>query len=110
MKSLAMTVNLKNDPKIIQEYKEFHAAVWPEVLSSLKQVGVIDMKIYILGRRLFMTCEVEDRFIPEVDFPKYLELDPKCQEWEDLMGTFQEPVEDAQPGEKWAKMEEVFSF
>lgn len=110
MKSLAMTVNLKDDPETIQKYKEHHAAVWPEVLTSLKQVGVIDMKIYLLGRRLFMTCEVEDGFIPEVDFPEYLKLDPKCQEWEDLMGTFQEPVEEAQPEEKWAKMEEIFSF
>ena len=68
------------------------------------------MKIYLLGRRLFMTCSVQDTFEPAGDFPKYLQLNPRCQEWEDLMGTFQESVADAKPGEKWAAMEEVFSF
>ena len=66
------------------------------------------MKIYLLGRRMFMICEVEDDFDHTVDFPRYLTLHPRCQEWEDLMGTFQEPVKDATEGEKWAFMEEVF--
>ena len=110
MKNLAFTVNLKDDPEVIAKYKEYHANVWPEVLQALKDVGVIDMKIYLLGRRLFMTCEVEDDFDHTIDFPKYLDLHPRCQEWEDLMGTYQEPVADAAEGEKWAFMEEVFRF
>jgi len=110
MKHLAYTVNLKDDPEIIEKYKEYHAEVWPEVLNSLKEVGVLDMKIYILGRRLFMYCEVDGDFDPAVDFPRYLTLSPVCQEWEDLMSTFQEPVKDAAPGEKWAKMEQIFQL
>jgi L-rhamnose mutarotase len=57
-----------------------------------------------------MLADVADDFDPEVDFPRYLILHPRCQEWEDLMGTFQEPVPEAQPGEKWAAMEEVFAL
>ena len=68
------------------------------------------MKIYILGRRLFMSCEVTDHFDPTVDFPRYLTLSPKCQEWEDLMSTFQEPVKDAPEGDKWAQMDQIFQL
>ena len=110
MKNLAFTVNLKDDPAIIEKYQEYHANVWPEVLDALKKVGVIDMKIFILGRRLFMYSEVEDDFDPEVNFPRYLSLSPVCQEWEDLMSTFQEPVKDAKDGEKWAQMKQIFQL
>jgi L-rhamnose mutarotase len=110
MKQLALTLNLKDDPEVIAAYKAYHADAWPEVVAALKAVGVLQMKIWILGRRLFMLADVADDFDPEVDFPRYLILHPRCQEWEDLMGTFQEPVPEAQPGEKWAAMEEVFAL
>lgn len=110
MKQLALTVNLKDDPEVLAAYKAYHADAWPEVLEALQAVGVIQMKIWLLGRRLFMLAEVTDDFDPAVDFPRYLTLHPRCQEWEDLMTTFQEPVAEAGPGEKWAMMEEVFSL
>jgi L-rhamnose mutarotase len=110
MKEWALTINLKDDPQLIEKYKEYHRNVWPEVLRSLKEVGIVDMKIWLLGRRMFMLMTVVDNFDPNVDFPRYLKLDPKCQEWEDLMGTFQEKVPEAKPDEKWALMEMVFKF
>lgn len=110
MKHLAYTVNLKDNTEVIQKYIDYHAKVWPEVIDSLKKVGVLDMKIFILGRRLFMYCEVTDEFDPKIDFPRYLTFSPVCQEWEDLMTTFQEPVKDASEGEKWAVMEQIFQL
>ena len=41
MKYFAMTLNLKNDEKLISEYKSFHRNVWPEVLEALKNIGII---------------------------------------------------------------------
>ena len=108
MKQYALTLNLKDDPNLIEQYKEFHRAVWPEVMDSLKAVGIVEMKIYLLGRRLFMVMDTVDEFVPETDFARYLTLHPRCQEWEDLMGNFQEPVPEAGAGEKWAYMEQVF--
>ncbi|MGB3587478.1 MAG: L-rhamnose mutarotase [Tunicatimonas sp.] len=110
MKDYAQTVNLQDDPEVIRQYEEYHANVWPEVLSALKEVGIIDMKIYRLGRRLFMFMQTKDDFDFNVDMPRYLTLHPRCQEWEDLMGTFQEKVPEAQPYEKWAIMNKVFEF
>ena len=110
MKTYALTVNLKDDPQVIEAYKKHHAATWPEVIAALKAVGVLEMKIFLLGRRLFMFYKAEDDFVPSIDMPRYLTLHPRCQEWEDLMTTFQEPVPEAQPGEKWAAMEMVFDL
>lgn len=110
MKEYALTINLKDDPEVIRQYKQYHAEAWPEVVRSLRQVGISDMKIFLLGRRLFMYLEAENDFDPAVDFPRYLTLHPKCQEWEDLMGRFQETVPEAKEGEKWAMMEKVFQL
>ena len=109
VKTYALTINLK-DPEAIRQYRHHHAHPWPEVTRALRAVGIREMKIYLLGRRLFMTMQTTDAFQPEVDFPRYLTLHPKCQEWEDLMGTFQERVPEAKEGEKWAYMEQIFQL
>jgi L-rhamnose mutarotase len=110
MKVYAQTLNLKDDPETIRLYRAYHAEPFPKVVAALKAVGILDMQIFLLGRRLFMYLTTTDEFDPTVDFPRYLTLSPRCQEWEDLMTTFQEPVPEAQPHEKWAMMERVFQL
>ncbi len=68
------------------------------------------MKIYLLGRRLFMYLTTKDGFDLATDFPAYLQLHPRCQEWEDLMNALQEKVPEAQSHEKWAQLEKVFQL
>lgn len=110
MKHFGLTLNLKNDPAIIEQYKTYHKEAWPETLAGLKAVGITKMNIYLLGRQLFMAMETVDAFDIERDFPRYLEEHPKCREWDELMRTFQEPVEEAQADEWWAQMEPVFEL
>jgi len=38
------------------------------------------------------------------------QLNPRVQEWERLMGTFQKSLAQARPGEKWLVMERVFKL
>ena len=110
MKGFGLTLNLRDDPATIERYKEYHRNVWPEVERSLKEVGITGMKIYLLGRTLFMYLEAVDTFVPERDFGRYLELDPKCREWDDLMRTYQEKNPLAKEGEWWATMEQVYGL
>jgi L-rhamnose mutarotase len=110
MKEYGQTLDLKDDPELIAQYKQHHQAVWPQVCTSLREVGILGMRIYLLGQRMFMVMQTVDDFNPERDFAHYLELDPKCQEWEDLMGKFQQPLPQAQPGEKWLYMDKVFDL
>ena len=110
MKHFGMTLNLKDDPDIIEKYKAYHRNAWPEVVTSLREIGITRMNIYLLGRRLFMAMETIDEFDMARDFPRYLERHPRCQEWDQLMRTFQEPVSEAKSGEWWALMEPVFEL
>jgi len=110
MKQYGRTLNLKDDPTIIQRYDAYHRAVWPEVERGLRGIGIQRMLIWRLGRRLFMLMETTDDFDPERDFGRYMESDPRIQEWQTLMETFQEPVPEAQPGEWWADMELVYAL
>lgn len=108
MKRYVLTVDLKDDPAEIEAYKRHHRTVWPEVLSSLRRVGVRAMDIYALGRRLVMVMDTDDDFDREASFARHVASDPRCAEWEALMRTFQEPPPGARPSEVWALMEPVF--
>ena len=110
MKSFAMTLNLKDDPAVIEQYTEYHRNTGPEVLDGLKGLGIEKMKIFLHGRTLFMYLETPDDFDLERDFPRYVENSPRAREWDALMNTFQEPVPAAKEGEWWAPMQQVFTL
>ena len=110
MKRYARTINLKDDPVIIDRYVEHHRAVWPEVEAGLRAIGIERMLIWRLGRRLFMLAETADGFDWERDFARYMERGGRIPEWQALMDSFQEPVADAKPGEWWAEMEQVYAL
>ena len=110
MKVYALTLNLVDDAGTIEKYKEYHRNPWPEPLRGLGEVGITDMKIFLLGRRMFMYMTAADEFDPDVDFPRYIEQNPRAAEWDELMRTFQERVPEAGEGEWWALMEQVFDL
>jgi L-rhamnose mutarotase len=110
MQSFGMALNLKNDPDAIETYKSYHRKVWPEVETALKRVGVTSMKIFIIGRKLFMYMETVDNFRPERDFARYLEDHARCRRWDELMQTFQEKIPEAGVDEWWALMEPVYDL
>ena len=109
MQSYGMTLMLKDDEQIVERYKQYHRDAWPEVVSRLRESGVTEMRIYLLGRRMFMYVEAVDGFSPELDFPK-LAQDPRYREWDELMRGLQQPAPEAGAGEWWAPMEEVFDL
>jgi len=104
-----LTLDLRNDPASIAAYKRYHRKIWPAITESIKSAGVLDMEIYLIGTRLFMIMEVDDSF----SFAKKAEADrknPKVQEWEKLMWTFQQALPDAKQGEKWRLMERIYKL
>ena len=102
-----LALDLKNDPKLIAEYKKHHEKIWPEITQSIKQSGIEDLEIYLLGTRLFMIMEVKNSFSFEAKGAAD-RSNPKVQEWEQLMWKFQQPLPQAKPGEKWLLMECIF--
>ena len=104
-----LTLDLKDDPKLIAEYKRYHEKIWPEISRSIKDAGIEDMEIYLLGTRMCMIMEVNETFSFEAK-SKADQLNPKVQEWERLMWKFQQALPQAKPGEKWLLMERIFSL
>jgi L-rhamnose mutarotase len=110
MKAYGLTLQLKDSADGIETYKAHHREPWIEALDGLRTVGVEEMRIFLLGRRLFMYMETTDDFDPARDFARYVEANPRAAEWDELMRTFQEPVHEAGEGEWWAFMEPVFDL
>jgi L-rhamnose mutarotase len=109
MPATILTLDLK-DARAARAYRRHHAAVWPEVLRSLRRVGVREMEIFALGRRLVMVLETRPGFDPARDFARHRASHPRCAEWEDLMKAYQQPPPGAPRGTLWTPMENVFSL
>ena len=108
-KRYCLTLDLEDDPALIAEYRRRHQRIWPEITSSIKDSGIVDMEIYLLGTRMFMVMEVDARFSFDAK-TKSDHANPKVREWEELMWKFQKPLPDAKPGEKWLLMERIFKL
>jgi L-rhamnose mutarotase len=104
-----LTLDLKDDPKLIAEYRKYHEKIWPEITQSIKRAGIEDMEIYLLGTRMFMIMEVNESFSLEAKTAAD-NANPKVQEWEKLMWKFQQALPQAKPGEKWLRMERIFKL
>lgn len=104
-----LALDLKNDPVLIAEYETWHRAVWPEILDSIRDSGILQLEIYRVENRLFMIMEVNDAF----SFDKKNIADaanPTVQRWEELMWQYQQALPTARPGEKWLLMDKIFDL
>jgi len=109
MKKYCLTLDLRNDPELISQYEEQHKKVWPEIIESIKDSGIINMQLYRYETRLFMIIKVDDDF----SFEKKQELDtnnPKVQEWEEMLWKYQQPLPGSKAGEKWKVMDKIFDL
>ena len=55
-KRYCKTLQLENDPQLMEAYRKVHApgAVWPEITQGMREVGIIDMEIYLHEHTLFL--------------------------------------------------------
>jgi L-rhamnose mutarotase len=109
MQRHCLTLDLKNDPDLINEYIKLHQNIWPEIKESIKDSGIITLEIYNIADRLFMIIEANSDFSFEQK-SKSDALNAKVQQWETLMWKFQKALPGAQPGEKWMLMHKVFEL
>lgn len=109
MNRYCFALDLKNDPNLIAAYEVHHKTVWPEIIASIKDAGIEQMEIFRWQNRLFMIMETNADF----SFERKAAMDaanPKVQEWEELMGKYQQALPGAGAGEKWVPMEQIFGM
>lgn len=109
LKRYCLALDLKNDPQLIEEYKNYHKKVWTEILDSIRESGIENMEIYNVSNRLFMIMEVNETFNFEKKASKDASI-PIVQKWEELMWKFQQSIPGSKPGEKWRLMDKIFEL
>ncbi len=109
VKRYCQTLDLKENPELIAEYMKRHsqAEAWPEILAGIREVGILEMEIYILENRLFMIVETPLDFDWDAAMEKLAGL-PRQAEWEDYMSIFQVARPGATSAEKWRLMDRMF--
>ena len=99
-----MMIRIK--PGYEEEYRRYHAAVWPDVLEMIRLCHIENYSIYLKDDLLFSYFEYHgDDFKGDM---ARMAADEKTQEWWAVMQPMQQPVATRKPGEWWAEMEEVF--
>ena len=109
VKRYVQTMDLKDDPALIAEYRRRHSREdsWQEIRDGIREVGILEMELYILGTRLVMIVETPVDFDWDSAMARLATL-PRQQEWEDYMAMFQQCAEGATSDEKWHMMDRMF--
>ncbi len=109
MKRYCYTLDLKENESLKKEYINHHKKVWPEILKSIKSSGILNLEIYNINYRLFMIIEAENKF----DEKKKQKMDSEnsiVQKWETKMWEYQKKIKGSSNGEKWVKLNRIFSL
>ncbi len=109
VKRYCQTLDLKDDPELIARYRRCHSLEesWPEIREGIRQVGILEMEIYILGNRLFMIVETPLDFDWDEAMSRLATL-PRQAEWEEFVAAFQACRPGSTSDEKWQMMERMF--
>ncbi len=108
-KRYCKVLRLQDNKELIEKYKEVHkpGAVWPEITKGIREVGIIDMEIYLHGNIAFMVMDT----VRDFDHDKAMKLlasKPGQQEWELYVSEFQKAGSKSDTPEKWEVVERIF--
>lgn len=110
VKRYCRTMQLREgDNKFIEDYRHAHSEgiIWKEIIDGIRQVGILEMEVYILGTKLFMIVETPIDFNWDEAMERLATL-PRQQEWETFMSRFQDCSAEATADEKWQMMDRMF--
>ncbi|WP_082461852.1 L-rhamnose mutarotase [Agromyces sp. Leaf222] len=98
---------LQVDPARLDEYRERHAAVWPEMLHAIADSGRRDYSLYLRADGLLIgVYETDDDEASQ----RALELDPRTAAWEAEMAEFFVSLDGSRPDQGAPRLTEVFNL
>lgn len=102
-------LELKGSPELIEAYRRLHSKEehWKEIRDGIREVGILEMEIYILGTKLVMIIDAPLDFDFKSAMSRLATL-PRQQEWEETVARFQQCSANATSDEKWQMMERMF--
>jgi L-rhamnose mutarotase len=108
-KRYCKVLKLQDNPELIKKYSEIHKPenIWPVISKGIREVGIIDMEIYIKDNMAFMIMDTVPDFDHEKAMKKLAGL-PKQKEWEAYVSQFQNAGAKADTPEKWEIVGRIF--
>ena len=109
VKRYVQTMELRDEPALIARYRRAHSREesWKEVRDGIRQVGILEMEVYLVGTRLVMIVETPLDFDWDKAMAELATL-PRQEEWEAFVAQFQQCEANATSDEKWQMMERMF--
>ena len=104
-------LEISNDPELIAQYRKWHSEEysWKEIRDGIRQVGILEMELYIIGNRLAMIVDTPADFNWQEAMDRLATL-PRQAEWEAFVARFQGCSADACSDEKWQQTERIFQL
>jgi len=104
VKRVGFVLKVKEDK--IEEYKQHHEAVWPEMLDALRRNGWHNYSLFLRDDGLlFGYFETPESFQAALDGMAAEEINAR---WQDFMAPYFENLEGAHADEGMLELEEVF--
>jgi len=102
-------LSLQDNPELIAAYRRIHSkeGIWPEILQGIKDSGILEMEIYILGTQLVMIVEMPADLDWDATMAK-MGAAPRQAEWEEFVAQYQKAAPGQSSDEKWRMMERMF--
>lgn len=109
VKRYCQMLDLKDAPELIATYEHLHSqdVQWQEIRDGIREVGILEMEIYIKDNHLFMIVETPLDFEWDSAFARLATL-PRQQEWEETVGKYQQCAASATSDQKWQMMRRMF--
>lgn len=109
LKRYVQFLEISDDPELMEQYRKWHSEEhhWKEIRDGIRQVGILEMEIYMLGNKLVMIVDTPADFQWEEAMNRLATL-PRQTEWEAFVSKFQGCAADARSDEKWQPMERMF--
>jgi len=106
MQRMGMLIGLKADR--VAEYKQLHAAVWPEILDKIRECNIRNYSIFLREPENLLFAYWEYMGSDFAADMALMAADPNTQRWWDICMPCQQPLETRDEGDWWATMVEVF--
>ena len=109
IKRYVQMLDINEDPELIAQYKKWHSEEysWPEIRQGIREVGILEMELYIRGNHLVMIVDAPANFDWQTAMDRLAAL-PRQAEWEAFVSKFQGCSAEARSDEKWQPMERMF--
>ena len=109
VKRYVQFLEISDDPELMEQYRKWHSEEyhWKEIRDGIRQVGILEMEIYMLGNKLVMIVDTPADFQWEEAMNRLASL-PRQAEWEAFVSKFQGCSAEARSDEKWRPMERMF--